>query len=157
MKLDDEIVEVKEWDVVRVPPGTWRGYEGGLLGAGAVAVLAPRPAAGPALSFLKLFLGPPNATFSGGLLLGVLDPADELVASQRCDVLPGIECCGVGDQHLAQVRGQLMHHPAGHSLAAHRPMVVSGVKSVSLVARPSRRDALPTGGVIRGRNAVLEQ
>ena len=29
MKLDDEIVEVKEWDVVRVPPGTWRGYEGG--------------------------------------------------------------------------------------------------------------------------------
>ncbi len=29
MKLDDEIVEVKEWDVVRVPPGTWQGYEGG--------------------------------------------------------------------------------------------------------------------------------
>jgi hypothetical protein len=29
MKLDDEIVEVKEWDVVRVPPGTWRGYEAG--------------------------------------------------------------------------------------------------------------------------------
>ena len=29
MKLDDEIVEVKEWDVVRVPPGTWRGYESG--------------------------------------------------------------------------------------------------------------------------------
>ena len=27
MKLDDEIVEVKEWDAVRVPPGTWRGYE----------------------------------------------------------------------------------------------------------------------------------
>jgi mannose-6-phosphate isomerase-like protein (cupin superfamily) len=29
MKLDDEIVEVKKWDVVRVPPGTWRGYEAG--------------------------------------------------------------------------------------------------------------------------------
>ncbi|MCW3032478.1 MAG: hypothetical protein QOK19_947 [Solirubrobacteraceae bacterium] len=29
MKLDDAIVELKEWDVVRVPPGTWRGYEGG--------------------------------------------------------------------------------------------------------------------------------
>jgi mannose-6-phosphate isomerase-like protein (cupin superfamily) len=29
MKLDDEIVEVREWDVVRVPPGTWRGYEAG--------------------------------------------------------------------------------------------------------------------------------
>jgi mannose-6-phosphate isomerase-like protein (cupin superfamily) len=29
MKLDDEIVAVKEWDVVRVPSGTWRGYEAG--------------------------------------------------------------------------------------------------------------------------------
>jgi len=29
MKLDDEIVELREWDVVRVPPGTWRGYEAG--------------------------------------------------------------------------------------------------------------------------------
>ena len=25
MKLDDEIVEVGKFDVVRVPPGTWRG------------------------------------------------------------------------------------------------------------------------------------
>ena len=29
MKLDDEIVELREWDAVRVPPGTWRGYEAG--------------------------------------------------------------------------------------------------------------------------------
>ena len=28
-KLDVEVVEVAEWDVVRVPPGTWRGYEAG--------------------------------------------------------------------------------------------------------------------------------
>src|SRR5437870_2845546 len=27
MKVDDEIVELIEWDAVRVPPGTWRGYE----------------------------------------------------------------------------------------------------------------------------------
>ena len=32
MKLDDEIVELKEWDAVRVPPGTWRGYEAGPKG-----------------------------------------------------------------------------------------------------------------------------
>ena len=29
MKLDDEIVELGELDAVRVPPGTWRGYEAG--------------------------------------------------------------------------------------------------------------------------------
>ena len=29
MKLDAEIVELREWDVVRVPPATWRGYEAG--------------------------------------------------------------------------------------------------------------------------------
>ena len=29
MKLDDEVGEVNEYDVVRVPPGTWRGYEPG--------------------------------------------------------------------------------------------------------------------------------
>jgi gentisate 1,2-dioxygenase len=29
MKLDDDVVEVEQWDVVRVPPGTWRGYEAG--------------------------------------------------------------------------------------------------------------------------------
>jgi hypothetical protein len=27
MKLDDEIVELKQWDAVPVPPATWRGYE----------------------------------------------------------------------------------------------------------------------------------
>ena len=85
------------------------------LPAGALAVLAPRPAAGPALAFLQLLLGPPNAALSGGRLLGILDPADELVAGQGRDVLPGIECRGVGDQRLAQVRGQLVHHPTGHS------------------------------------------
>jgi mannose-6-phosphate isomerase-like protein (cupin superfamily) len=29
MKLDDVIIELTEWDVVRVAPGTWRGYEAG--------------------------------------------------------------------------------------------------------------------------------
>jgi mannose-6-phosphate isomerase-like protein (cupin superfamily) len=29
MKLDDEIIELRELDAVRVPPGTWRGYEAG--------------------------------------------------------------------------------------------------------------------------------
>jgi len=95
------------------------------LSARALAVLAPRPAAGPALTLLELLLSPPNPALSGRLLLGILDPADELVAGQRRDVPPGIECRGVGDERFPQVRGQFMHHPAGHSLAAHELMVVS--------------------------------
>ena len=97
----------------RLPPARrWRAMDAiaGMperrpLAAGAVAVLAPGPAAGPALAILQLLLGPANATFSGRLLLGILDPADELVARQGCDVLPSIECGGVGDQRLAQVCG----------------------------------------------------
>ena len=49
MKLDDEIVELKEWDAVRVPPGTWRGYEAGpegleifVIGAGKANLITER-------------------------------------------------------------------------------------------------------------------
>jgi uncharacterized cupin superfamily protein len=41
MKLDDEIVELATWDVVRVPPGTWRGYEAGAEGLEILVFGAP--------------------------------------------------------------------------------------------------------------------
>jgi mannose-6-phosphate isomerase-like protein (cupin superfamily) len=41
MKLDEEIVELKEWDAVRVPPGTWRGYEAGAEGLEILVIGAP--------------------------------------------------------------------------------------------------------------------
>src|SRR5215472_15948921 len=41
MKLDDEIVELREWDAVRVPPGTWRGYEAGPEGLEMLVIGAP--------------------------------------------------------------------------------------------------------------------
>jgi mannose-6-phosphate isomerase-like protein (cupin superfamily) len=41
MKVDDEIVELEEWDAVRVPPGTWRGYEAGPLGLEILVIGAP--------------------------------------------------------------------------------------------------------------------
>ena len=41
MKLDDEVVELKEWDAVRVPPGTWRGYEAGPGGLEILVIGAP--------------------------------------------------------------------------------------------------------------------
>ncbi|MCW2927815.1 MAG: cupin protein [Thermoleophilia bacterium] len=41
MKLDDEIVELREWDAVRVAPGVWRGYEAGADGLELFVIGAP--------------------------------------------------------------------------------------------------------------------
>jgi mannose-6-phosphate isomerase-like protein (cupin superfamily) len=41
MKLDDEIIELRAWDAVRVAPGTWRGYEAGPEGLEMFVIGAP--------------------------------------------------------------------------------------------------------------------
>jgi mannose-6-phosphate isomerase-like protein (cupin superfamily) len=41
MKLDDEVIDVGEWDAVRVPPGMWRGYEAGPEGLEILVIGAP--------------------------------------------------------------------------------------------------------------------
>jgi mannose-6-phosphate isomerase-like protein (cupin superfamily) len=41
MKVDDEIVELTEWDAVRVPPGSRHGYETGPDGLELLIVGAP--------------------------------------------------------------------------------------------------------------------
>jgi quercetin dioxygenase-like cupin family protein len=41
MKVDDVIVELGEWDAVRVPPRAWRGYEAGPDGLELLVVGAP--------------------------------------------------------------------------------------------------------------------
>lgn len=45
-KLDDEIVELREWDVIRVAPEVVRGFEGGPEGIEIIAVGADRPEGG---------------------------------------------------------------------------------------------------------------
>jgi mannose-6-phosphate isomerase-like protein (cupin superfamily) len=45
LKLDDEILELKQWDIVRVPKGTMRCFEGGPDGVEILAFGAPH--AGP--------------------------------------------------------------------------------------------------------------
>jgi mannose-6-phosphate isomerase-like protein (cupin superfamily) len=41
MKIDDEVIALEEWDAVRVPAGTWRGYEAGPEGLEILVVGAP--------------------------------------------------------------------------------------------------------------------
>jgi uncharacterized cupin superfamily protein len=47
MKIDDAIVELAEWDAVRVPPGMWRGYEAGPDGLELLVIGAPNLGADP--------------------------------------------------------------------------------------------------------------
>ena len=46
IKLDDEIVELRQWDLVRVAPQTVRALEGGPDGLEIIAVGADRPEGG---------------------------------------------------------------------------------------------------------------
>ena len=41
MKVDEEILDLKLWDAVRVPPGSWRGYEAGPEGLELLVIGAP--------------------------------------------------------------------------------------------------------------------
>lgn len=46
IKLGDEVIELRRWDVVRVAPRTARGFEGGPDGMEVIAIGGSRPAEG---------------------------------------------------------------------------------------------------------------
>ena len=46
MRLDDEIVDLQQWDVIRVSPAVVRAFEGGPDGLGVIAVGNDRPEGG---------------------------------------------------------------------------------------------------------------
>ena len=46
IKLDDDIVELRRWDAVRIPPGTMRCVEGGAEGVELIAYGAPNTGGG---------------------------------------------------------------------------------------------------------------
>ena len=48
MKLGDEVIELKQWDAVRVPKETMRGFESGPEGAEILAIGAPNTGPGDA-------------------------------------------------------------------------------------------------------------
>ena len=41
MKIEDDVVELRQWDAVRVPAGAWRCFEAGPEGAEVIAAGAP--------------------------------------------------------------------------------------------------------------------
>ncbi len=45
-RLDDEIVELRQWDVIRVAPATVRAFEGGPEGIELIAIGSDRPEGG---------------------------------------------------------------------------------------------------------------
>ena len=48
MKLDDEIIQLEQWDAVRVPKETMRAIEGGAAGAEFIVIGAPNTGPGDA-------------------------------------------------------------------------------------------------------------
>jgi hypothetical protein len=113
-----------------------KALSGGRLshGPGAITVPTPWPAAGPALAFLQLLLGPADTAYAGRVPLGILDPTDELITGQRRNVLPGTERPGTGHQRVTQVLGKLVYHSAGQSIAGHGGRVTVQ----ALAGRPPR-------------------
>ncbi len=94
--------------------------------ARAFAVLATRPAAGSTHTLFQLFLGAADATLARLLLLGVFDPADELVAGQGSDVLPRRQRRVVVEQRRSQVGRKFVHHPpTGYRFRAHSNRLAS--------------------------------
>ena len=106
----------------------------------ALSMFAAGPAARPALPLLQLLLRPADATRPGRWLLGILDPADELVASQRSDVHPRGERRAVPDQRLPKICGKLVHDTAWNSLGAHG----ANVERNALFANGRRKRLAPS-------------
>ena len=50
MRLDDEVREIRQWDVIRVAPPVVRGFESGPEGLELIAVGGPRPEGGDGVS-----------------------------------------------------------------------------------------------------------
>ena len=89
----------------------------------AFPVRASRPTARSAFPFLKLLLSPSDAPLAGRGLLRIFDPADELVASQRRDVLPSRQRRHVSHQRGTQIGRKLMDHATRHCQSNHTPIV----------------------------------
>ncbi len=94
------------------------------------------------------------------LLLGVVDPADELVACQGSDVDPGGERRGAGDERLPEIRRKLVDHSTGHVFAAHGITVLASQSPVqqvdtSAASVQNREAAVPSSATKRSQQSVV--
>lgn len=80
--------------------------------AGALAVLAPRPAAWAALPLFELFPSSANTPCSGFGFLGVRDPTNKLVATKRSKTFPQLEGASIGAKGGTEIFRQRVHYPA---------------------------------------------
>jgi hypothetical protein len=86
---------------------------------GSLSMCAARPTTGTALTLFEFFLGPTNPPLACHLLFGVIDPANELIASERRDVPPRIEGGIVRDERATQIGREFMDHATRYPLSAH--------------------------------------
>jgi hypothetical protein len=71
------------------------------------------PATRSAFSFVQFLNGAANPSVASGLLLRVVDPADELVSCQHRDAEPGCLGCLIRDEGIGKIFGQVMNLAAG--------------------------------------------
>jgi hypothetical protein len=67
------------------------------------------PATRPFLAFEQLLTGALDAALTGFRLFGIIHPADEFIATERCQFLPKIKQRRVGFDSTAQIILRLMH------------------------------------------------
>jgi len=77
---------------------------------------AARPTARPLLSFQKFVAGAFNATLARLYLFRIIDPADELIASERGELFPQRQDFRIGSQRGLKVVTCLVDRAVGKSV-----------------------------------------
>ena len=83
------------------------------------------PTTRSALTLFEFFLRPANTSLASDILLCIVNPADEFVASERRDVLPRIERGSVNQQRTSQIGRKFVDDSAWNSLRAHGPRLTA--------------------------------
>ena len=77
------------------------------------------PTTWTALSLFEFFLCAPDSSCPCRDLFGIIDPTNEFVAGERCDVIPGLESRTIRNQGAPQVGGKFMDHATGYTSCVH--------------------------------------